>query len=91
MDTDSLIYLIKTEYFLKDIAEDIEERFDTSKYPKGEFPLKVGINRKVLGMMKDETEGVEIIKHVSLYAKIYSNKLDNYSEMKKANVVYTTT
>ena len=87
MDTDSFIYLIKTDDFYKDISEDIEKRFDTSKYPKDKFPLKVGINSKVLGMMKDETEGIEIIEHVSLCAKTYSNKLDNLDEMKKAKGV----
>ena len=41
MDTDSLIMNIKTKYFYKDIAQDVEERFDTSNYdvdrplPKG--------------------------------------------------------
>ena len=32
MDTDSFVYDIKTEYFYKDIAEDVEKRFDTSGY-----------------------------------------------------------
>ena len=41
MDTDSLIMNIKTKGFYKDIAQDVEERFDTSNYdvdrplPKG--------------------------------------------------------
>ena len=29
-DTDSLVYKIKTEDFYKDIAEDVEARFNTS-------------------------------------------------------------
>ena len=32
MDTDSFVYDIKTEDFYKDIAEDVEIRFDTSGY-----------------------------------------------------------
>ena len=32
MDTDSLIYKFKTEDFYKDIASDVEARFDTSNY-----------------------------------------------------------
>ena len=32
MDTDSLIYILKTEDFYKDIADDVETRFDTSGY-----------------------------------------------------------
>ena len=41
MDTDSFIVLIKTDDLYKDIAEDVENRFDTSNYeldrpfPKG--------------------------------------------------------
>ena len=34
MDTDSLIYNIKTEDFYADIADDVEEIFDTSGYDK---------------------------------------------------------
>ena len=34
MDTDSLIYNIKTEDFYADIVDDMEERFDTSGYDK---------------------------------------------------------
>ena len=30
MDTDSLIFHVKTKNILKDIAEDVEKRFDTS-------------------------------------------------------------
>ena len=33
MDTDSLIYSVKTEDFYSDISTDIESRFDTSGYP----------------------------------------------------------
>ena len=33
-DTDSLIYKIKTEDFYKDIAHDIESKFDTSEFDK---------------------------------------------------------
>ena len=32
MDTDILIMNIKTKDFYKDIAQDVEERFDTSNY-----------------------------------------------------------
>ena len=32
MDTDSLIYDIETDDFYKDIADDVESRFDTSGY-----------------------------------------------------------
>ena len=55
MDTDSLVYDIKTEDFYEDITNDVEARFDTSGYSKTDFrPLPIGINKKVIGLMKDE-------------------------------------
>ena len=41
MDMDSLIYSIKTEDFYKDIADDVEARFDTSGYvPDRPLPVR---------------------------------------------------
>ena len=45
IDTDSFIYDIKTKDFYKDIAEDVETRFDTSGYC--DRPLPVGKNNWV--------------------------------------------
>ena len=56
MDTDSYVYDIKTEDFYKDIAEDVEARFDTSAYSNNR-PLPIGKNKKVIGLMKDELGG----------------------------------
>ena len=46
MDTGSLIYDIETDDFCKDIADDVESRFDTSGYIP-DRPLPVGKNKKV--------------------------------------------
>ena len=32
MDTDSFVMHIKTNYFYKDISDDVDNRFDTSNY-----------------------------------------------------------
>ena len=54
MDTDSLVYHIKTEDFYEDIAKDVETRFDTNRYSKKDArPLPIGLNKKVIGLMKD--------------------------------------
>ena len=53
MDTDSFIISIKTEDFYKDIASDVENRFDTSNYEINR-PLRTGKNKKVIGLMKDQ-------------------------------------
>ena len=47
MDTDSCVIYIKTEDFYKDIANDVERWFETSKYDKNdERPLPIGKNKK---------------------------------------------
>ena len=48
MDTGSFILYIKTDDIHKDIAEDIETRFDTSNYEL-EIPLPKEKNKKVIG------------------------------------------
>ena len=53
MDTDSFIMNIKTNDFYEDIANDVENRFDTSNYELNR-PLPTGKNKKVIGLMKVE-------------------------------------
>ena len=53
MGTDSFIMNIKTEDLYKDIANDVEKRFDTSNY-ECDRPLPTGKNKKVIGLIKDE-------------------------------------
>ena len=84
MDTDSLIMNIKTKDFYKDIAQDVEERFDTSNYDV-DRPLPKGKNKKVIGLMKDELGGGIITEFVALKPKTYSYMTDEFIEMKKAN------
>ena len=60
MDTDSLVYNIKTKDFYKDLAEDVKTRFDTSGY-KADKPLPIGKNKKVICLMKDELR-IKIMK-----------------------------
>ena len=79
MDTDSLIIHIKTEYFYKDIADEVEKRSDTSNYDdECDRPLPKGKNKKVIGLMKDELGGQKIItKLVALRPKTYSYLMDD--------------
>ena len=44
---------IKTGDICKDIAEDVEIRFDTSSYEL-DRPLPKGKNKKIIGLIKDE-------------------------------------
>ena len=67
MDTDSFIFHVKTDDIYKDIAEDVEKRFDTSNY-EIDRPLPKGKN-EVIGLMKDELGGEIMKKIVGLTTK----------------------
>ena len=56
MDTNSFIIHIKTEEVYKDIADDVEKRFDTSNYEINR-PLPRGKTKNVIGLRKDEIGG----------------------------------
>ena len=70
---------VKTDYIYKDIAEEVETRFDiwTDHYHKEKI-------KKVIGLMKDELGWIIIAKLVRLRAKSYSYLLDDGSEDKKS-------
>ena len=92
MDTDSFVMHIKTNDFYKDIASDVENRFDTSNYEVNTSetstlarrPLPTGKNKKVVGLMKDELNGKIIMEFVTLRPKTYSFLTDDGKEDKKA-------
>ena len=83
MDTDSFIMDIKTNDFYKDIANDVENRFDTSNYEVNR-PLPMGKNKKVIGLKKDEQGGNIIMEFVTSRPKTYSYLTDDDKEDKKA-------
>ena len=83
MDTDSFIMNIKTNDFYKDISYDVDKRFDTSNY-EANRPLPIGKNKKVIGLMKDESRGKIITEFVTLRPKTYSYSTDDGKEDKKA-------
>ena len=87
-DTDSLAYEIETEDFYKDISEDEEMKFDTSNFPK-DHPsgIPVGVNKKVIGMLKDECGGKIMREFIGLIAKLYSYKMYKGDEAKKCKGV----
>ena len=78
-----IIIYIKTEDFYKDIADDVECKFDTSNY-EVDRPLPAGKNKKVIGLMKDELGGKIIKEFVALRPKTYSYFTDDCKEDKKA-------
>ena len=81
MDTDSLIYDVETDDFYKDIADEVESRFDMSGYVP-DRPLPVGKNKKIIGLMKGKLGGGIMKEFVTLRPKMYAYKVGS-SESKK--------
>ena len=66
MDTDSFIIYIKTDDFYKDIADDVENWFDTFNYSENDKrPLPTDINKKVIGLFKDKLGGKIMKEHIA--------------------------
>ena len=87
-DTDSLMYLIQTEDFYQDIKKDINKKFDTSDYPENHLSgIKTGVNKKVIGKFKDEVGGNQITHFVGLRPKLYTFKVEEKGEIRKAKGV----
>ena len=84
MDTDSFVINIFTEDFFEDINNDVERWFDTSNYDENDKrPLPMGMNKKVLGMFKDELGGKIMKELCALRAKTYVHFMDDDIEKKK--------
>ena len=62
------IVYTKTDDIYKDIAEDVETRFDTSNCKLERWVAK-GKNKKVIGLMKDELGRKIMTKFVGLREK----------------------
>ena len=81
-DTDSLLLDIKTEDVYKDMGDNLDY-YDTSDFPK-DHPLFSQTNKKVIGKMKDECASAPISEAVCLRPKMYSIRLENDKNIKKA-------
>ena len=65
IDTDSFIVQVKADDIYKDIAEDVETRFDISNF-EIDRSLPKGKMKKVIGLMKDELGGKIMKEFVGL-------------------------
>ena len=82
MDTNSFVIHIKTEDSYEDIANDVKERFDTSKFDNSRL-LPIGKNKKVIGLFKDKLGGKIMIEFVGLRPKPYTYLMDDDTKHKK--------
>ena len=84
-DTNSFIIYIKTEDFFEGISNNIEKWFDMSNYDKNDKrPLPICVNKKLLGLFKDEIGGKIITELVALREKAYSYLDDADNRHKKS-------
>ena len=76
-----LIYQIKTEDFYDNIADDVPTRFDTFGYCNR--PLPIGMNKKVIRLMKDELGSAIMTDLIALRPELYSFRKLDEEEIKK--------
>ena len=83
-DTDSLCYHVKTDDIYADM-EIMKDKFDFSGYPE-DHPLYNKDNCAVIGLMKDESNGIPITEFVGLKPKMYGYKTDDKEDIKAKGV-----
>ena len=88
-DTDSLTYEIKSENVYEEFFK-WKDLFDFSNYSK-DSKFFDETNKKVIGKMKDVSEGKIINEFVGLKSKMYSRKNIDGKESNTAKVVNITT
>ena len=80
-----MLFILKTKDFDEDIASNVRKWFETSNYSEDDkIPLPRGINKKVIGLFKDELGGKIMIEFVGLRAKTCAYLMDDDSKHKKA-------
>ena len=80
----ALLLTFFTEEFFEDINNDVGRWFDTSNYDKNDKrPFQTGMNKKVIGMFKDELGGKIMKEFCALRAKTYAYLMDDNSGEKK--------
>ena len=79
-DTDSLFYHIETDDWYDDIREDVPTLYDTSAYPEDHPAGLPRMNKKVIGMMKDELKGRTVDEFSGTCGKSYAFTVNDYTE-----------
>ena len=82
MNTDSLVYDIKNDNFYKDMAGNVEARFDIRSYSCS-CPLPMRVNKKIIGLMKDELGRRIMTELLAFSLKLYTYETLGWNRNKK--------
>ena len=85
-DTDSLVYEVTNANIYNIMRDDIHE-FDTSDYSANNPFNMPRVNKKIVGLMKDECNGEIMLEFAGLRSKMYSIRVQNQKPIKKAKGV----
>ena len=81
---DKTKYVIHHEALKLYESPDVSSMFNTSNYPTHHpSGIPTGVNKKVVGMFKDEAGGKQTAEFVGLRAKLYSFWMDEGSKVVK--------
>lgn len=83
-DTDSLLVLIETPDFYKDIKPYLKDIYDTFNMPPDNIFGLPRVNNKVVGMWKIETADKIILRYVGLRSKCYAIEVQDDKPILKA-------
>ena len=89
MDTDSFIYELKCDDAYEEVIKADLSQFDTSEYaPDNKYNMPL-VNKKKLGLLKDEANGKIVTNFVGLRSKMYAYKVQDGKVVKKSKGVKT--
>ena len=80
-DTDSFLLEIKTDDWYEDIHGEVRTLYDTSAYPENHPAGLPQVNKKVIGLWKDEYKGRIVIEYAGTCSKSYAVILGYYPGM----------
>ena len=82
-DTDSLLLEIQTDDWYNDIRDEVKTLYDTSAYPVNHPAELPRVNKKVIGLWKDEYKGRTVSEYAGTCSKSYALTLSDYPGMCK--------
>ena len=80
-DTDSFLLEVQTEDWYDDIRDEVPTLYDTSAYPENHPAGLPRVNKKVIGLMKDEYKGRTVNEYAGTCSNSYAVTLSDYPGM----------